>query len=93
MCHGGQSGRGRRLDGLLLVAIPGGRPDLAEAGGIQQVMLEVRVAEMSRSISKRLGINFAYVQGETFFLNMLGSLTFLDDELADLTLRVSPSIR
>jgi len=66
--------------------------NLADAGGIQQVMLEVRVAEMSRSIGKRLGINFAYVQGETFFLNMLGSLTFLDDELNDLTLRVSPSV-
>jgi len=53
--------------------------NLSEAGGIQQVMLEVRVAEMSRSIGKRLGINFAYVQGETFFLNLLGNLASSSD--------------
>ncbi len=31
-----------------------------EVGGVQQVMLEVRIAEMSRSTSKRMGINFNY---------------------------------
>ena len=32
--------------------------NLLEAGGVQQVMLEVRVAEMSRSLMRRLGVNF-----------------------------------
>ncbi len=31
-----------------------------QVGGVHQVMLEVRVAEMSRTTRKRLGINFAY---------------------------------
>ena len=35
--------------------------NLLEVGGVHQVMLEVRVAEMSRSLLKRLGVNFAYV--------------------------------
>jgi pilus assembly protein CpaC len=34
--------------------------NLVEVGGVHQVMLEVRVAEMSKSITKRLGINLAY---------------------------------
>ena len=33
--------------------------NLVEVGGVHQVMLEVRVAEMSRSLLKRLGFNFA----------------------------------
>ncbi len=32
-----------------------------QVSGVQQVMLEVRVAEMSRSTIKRLGINFTYL--------------------------------
>jgi pilus assembly protein CpaC len=32
--------------------------NLLEVGGVQQVMLEVRVSEMSRSLGRRLGINF-----------------------------------
>lgn len=31
-----------------------------QVGGVHQVMLEVRIAEMSRTTRKRLGINFAY---------------------------------
>ena len=31
-----------------------------EVGGVHQVMLEVRIAEMSRGITKRLGINVGY---------------------------------
>ena len=32
--------------------------NLLEVGGVQQVMLEVRVSEMSRSLARRLGLNF-----------------------------------
>ena len=42
----------------------GGKPkvlSLVEVGGVHQVMLEVRVAEMSQSLMRRLGINFAYI--------------------------------
>ena len=34
---------------------------LVEVGGVHQVMLEVRVAEMSQSLMRRLGVNFAYI--------------------------------
>ena len=51
--------------------------NLLEVGGVQQVMLEVRVAEMSRTLLKRLGFNFAYVSdsGSNFGVSMLNSLT------------------
>lgn len=49
--------------------------NLLQIGGVQQVMLEVRVAEMSRAIAKRLGINLSYARGADFALNHLGDLT------------------
>jgi pilus assembly protein CpaC len=49
--------------------------NLLQVGGVQQVMLEVRVAEMSRSVSKRLGINATYSRGEEFGMSLLGGLT------------------
>jgi pilus assembly protein CpaC len=48
--------------------------NLVEVGGVHQVMLEVRVAEMSKSITKRLGINFAYTKGNDFGVSLLGGL-------------------
>ena len=51
--------------------------NLVEVGGVHQVMLEVRVAEMSRSLVKRLGINFNYVNGGEFGISTLGGLTQL----------------
>jgi len=52
---------------------------LLEVGGVQQVMLEVRVSEMSRSLMRRLGVNFNYVSngGNTFGISLLNSLTKL----------------
>ncbi len=38
--------------------------NLLEVGGVHQVMLEVRVSEMSRSLIKRLGVNFSYLVSE-----------------------------
>ena len=40
-------------------------------------MLEVRVAEMSRSLSKRMGVNFNWIKGGAFGVNTLGGLSTL----------------
>ena len=52
---------------------------LVEVGGVHQVLLEVRVAEMSRSLLRRLGVNFAYISesGTNFGISLLNSLTQL----------------
>ena len=34
--------------------------NLVQVGGVHQVMLEVRIAEMSRTLTRRLGINFLF---------------------------------
>ena len=46
-------------------------------GGAHQVMLEVRVSEMSRLLAKRLGINFSYIskRGGSFGVSQIGKLT------------------
>jgi pilus assembly protein CpaC len=52
--------------------------NLVEVGGVQQVMLAVRVAEMQRSLVKRLGINFNYVTPSgKFGISQLAGLTQL----------------
>jgi len=45
-------------------------------GGAHQVMLEVRVSEMSRNLAKRLGINFSFISesGRKFGISRIGSL-------------------
>jgi pilus assembly protein CpaC len=50
--------------------------NLLEVGGVHQVMLEVRVAEMSRSTMKKLGVNFSYLSdgGNTFGVSVLDNL-------------------
>jgi pilus assembly protein CpaC len=58
---------------------PGKVVNLLQVGGIHQVMLEVRVAEISRSLLKRLGVNFSYISGSgnNLGLSLLGSLSSL----------------
>jgi pilus assembly protein CpaC len=52
--------------------------NLVEVGGVHQVMLEVRVAEMQRSVTKRLGINITGIKGgDQFGVTTLGGLTTL----------------
>lgn len=53
--------------------------NLLEVSGVHQVMLEVRVAEISRSLQKRLGFNFNYVSssGRNVGLGLLNNLTSL----------------
>ena len=49
-----------------------------QVGGVQQVMLEVRVAEINRELIRRLGINFNYMGPENFGISLLGALTNLN---------------
>ncbi len=53
--------------------------NLLEVAGVHQVMLEVRVAEMSRNLLRRLGMNFAAVSssGQNVGVSLLNSLTSL----------------
>lgn len=52
--------------------------NLLQIGGVQQVMLEVRVAEMTRSLARRLGVNLQYAfQNQLLFSTMLDQLTRL----------------
>ena len=53
--------------------------NFVEVGGVHQVMLEVRVAEMGRSLTRRLGINFAGQKGDQFGVSLLGNLAQLQD--------------
>lgn len=56
--------------------------NLIEVRGVQQVMLEVRVAEMQRSMARRMGVNFNFLQQDgDFGISQLGNLTSLSDDL------------
>ena len=64
--------------------------NLLHVGGVQQVMVAVRVAEINRSVGKEIGINFAYsnLNGSSFgatLLNKLTSLTNLNRNMQDVT--------
>jgi pilus assembly protein CpaC len=48
--------------------------NLLQVGGVQQVMLEVRVAEMNRELIRRLGINFLFNGPDNFGISILGQL-------------------
>ncbi len=66
--------------------------NLVEVGGVHQVMLEVRIAEMSRSLTKRLGINFAYARGDEFAVSLLGGLSSFGEDVIGGVLSVSPAV-
>lgn len=52
--------------------------NLLQVGGAQQVMLEVRVAEMDRNLIRRIGVNMAGVgQGGNFGVTALNNITSL----------------
>jgi pilus assembly protein CpaC len=55
--------------------------NFVEVGGVHQVMLEVRIAEISRSLTRRLGINFAVQKGDQFAMSLLGGLGALDESI------------
>lgn len=53
--------------------------NLLEVAGVHQVMLEVRVAEISKSLGRRLGFNFSYASSSgKMGLGLLNSLTGLE---------------
>jgi len=51
--------------------------NLLRVGGVQQVMLEVRVAEMSRTALKRMGVNLAATFSDFTMYSFLNNLTSL----------------
>jgi pilus assembly protein CpaC len=53
--------------------------NLLHIGGVQQVMLAVRVAEINRSVGKEIGVNFAWsgANGNSFGATLLNKLTSL----------------
>ena len=85
-----------KLEKILALAeayAPGKIINLLQVGGVQQVMLEVRVAEISKKIGHNLGINLSYQGKNGFGLSMLGSLTSLPAEgWPGNALKVSPSV-
>jgi len=69
-----------RLSHVLSVAeayAPGKVVNLLQVGGVQQVMLEVRVAELTRELVRRLGINIGYLAGgsDTWATTTLGDIS------------------
>lgn len=68
--------------------------NLVEVGGVHQVMLDVRIAEIARSTTKRLGVNFNWVDGDRFGISLLGGLSSLDSSTSGsaFDLSISPSV-
>ncbi|MEF2143900.1 MAG: type II and III secretion system protein family protein [Desulfovibrionaceae bacterium] len=52
--------------------------NLLQVGGVHQVMLEVRIAEMNRSVTRRLGFNFRFTDGSNVAYSFLNNLTGLN---------------
>ncbi len=75
-----------------------GGPDkvmnLLEVGGVHQVMLEVRIAEISRGLQRSLGINFAYAtdSGQNFGASLLGNLSLFNTDEGGITQNFSSSV-
>lgn len=66
---------------------PGKVSNLLQVGGVQQVMLEVQVAEMSRGLRRNLGIGWQETDGSHFSFGLLNdTLTFTEDSSGNLTL-------
>jgi pilus assembly protein CpaC len=64
---------------------PGKVINMLEVKGVHQVMLEVKIAEMSRELSKRMGINFETISstGSNFGISLLNNLTSLPVDEGD----------
>jgi pilus assembly protein CpaC len=79
------SGAGKLSEALAIAqayAPKGKIHNLVEVGGVHQVMLEVRVAEMQKSLLRRLGFNFSYLSASgNFGISALGGLIGLSDQL------------
>jgi pilus assembly protein CpaC len=75
------------MDTATSVALPfvGGKKErvvnLLNIGGVQQVLVEVRLAEISRNVGERIGINFNAINrtGTEFGVSQLNNLTTIDN--------------
>lgn len=65
---------------LAAIYSPGKVSNLLHVGGVHQVMLEVKVAEMSRSMMERLGIDLSYFMNGNVAFTLLNGLFQLSDE-------------
>lgn len=77
----------------LALAVPfaGGKKDkivnVMHVGGVQQVMLEVRVAEINRLVAERIGVNFnALTPQGNFGVNQINSLGGVSDLVRSFTM-------
>lgn len=59
---------------------PDGVTNLLRVGGVHQVLLEVKVAEMSRTVMEKLGIDLSYYMNGDFFYTILNDLWALDNK-------------
>ena len=68
--------------------------NLLQVAGVHQVMLEVRVAEIARSVTKRLGFNFTVVSGgPEFGVSQLNRLTTFDDFVTEIGATINALFR
>jgi hypothetical protein len=65
------------------VAKPEKVVNMVKVGGVHQVMLEVRVAEMSRDIANHMGINVNAISQGDFVYTLLGGLSSIDGTMMD----------
>lgn len=68
--------------------------NLMQVAGVHQVMLEVRVAEVSRSLGRRLGFNFTAISddGHSFGVQQLNNLTTTSGQGSALETLIGASI-
>jgi pilus assembly protein CpaC len=75
----------------LAAAAVGGKKErvinLLNIGGVQQVMCEVRIAEINRTVLDRIGINYSIfdTKGPSFGVSTLNNLTSIDNFVQTLT--------
>ncbi len=82
------------LSRALTVAGPFGKViNLLDVGGVQQVMLEVRISEVQKSLMRRMGINFNGVSagGNQFGASVLSNLSTLAGQGLNFPISGSPS--
>jgi pilus assembly protein CpaC len=66
--------------------------NLLQVGGNHQVMIEVRIAEMNRSLARRLGINLTVISGNDFGISQLGGLTSAEFDATGVTSTISSAV-
>ncbi len=72
---------------------PGKVVNLLSVAGVHQIMLEVRVAEMSRNLMRRLGFNFTWFNIQNLSTEMAASFLGGITSLTELSVRDTPAGR